>query len=360
MNHSTTQQFDSVLGYALTRKIGSGGYGDVWEAKAPGGLKKAIKIVHGFHDEKRAQSELKALERIKEVRHPFILSLERFEIVNSKLIVVSELADKSLADLANEYVDQGESGIPRDELLGYTRDAADALDYLNSTFGLQHLDIKPENLLLVGGHAKVADFGLVKDVRDPGQSLMSGMTPAYAAPEMFDGRPGVTSDQYSLAAVYQEMLTLSRPFSGTTPAQLAAQHMNGKPDLRLLPISDQPVVARALSKDPNDRYKTCSQFVEQLTNRKTRKKVIKSRATVREKIDTGSETVVFGGNESKKHTEVFSDSRLTFNSVELESVDPPECDAANAQFQPTLVIGCLLYTSPSPRDRTRSRMPSSA
>ena len=122
MNHSTTQQFDSVLGYALTRKIGSGGYGDVWEAKAPGGLKKAIKIVHGFHDEKRAQSELKALERIKEVRHPFILSLERFEIVNSKLIVVSELADKSLADLANEYVDQGESGIPRDELLGYTRD----------------------------------------------------------------------------------------------------------------------------------------------------------------------------------------------------------------------------------------------
>lgn len=337
--NSSVQQLDNVLGYTLTRKIGSGGYGDVWEAEAPGGLRKAIKIVHGFHDEKRALSELKALERIKEVRHPFILSLERFEIVSSKLVVVSELADKSLADLANEFVDQGESGIPRDELLGYVRDAADALDYLNATFGLQHLDVKPENLLLVAGHAKVADFGLVKDIRDAAQSLMSGMTPAYAAPEMFDGRPGHASDQYSLAAVYQEMLTLTRPFSGTTPAQLAAQHMNGKPDLRLLPISDQPVIAKALSKDPGDRYKTCSQFVEQLINRKTRKRVIKSRANVREKIDTNSETVVFGGNESKKHTEMFSNSRLTFNSVELESVDPPDCDSANAQFQPTLVIG---------------------
>ena len=339
MNTSTSNQLDQVLGYTLTRKIGSGGYGDVWEAEAPGGLKKAVKIIHGFHDEKRAVSELKALERIKEVRHPFILSLERFEIVNSKLVVVSELAEKSLADLANEYVDRGEPGIPRDELLVYVRDAADALDHLNSTFGLQHLDIKPENLLLVAGHAKVADFGLVKDIRDASQSLMSGMTPAYAAPEMFDGRPSPASDQYSLAAVYQEMLTLVRPFSGTTPAQLAAQHMHGKPDLRTLPISDQSVVAKALSKDPGDRYKSCSQFAEQLTNRKTRKRVIKSAAKVREKIDTASETVVFGGNESRKHTEMFSDSRLTFNSIDLEAIDPPQCDPKSAQFQPTLVIG---------------------
>ncbi len=335
----TIQHQDTILGYTLTRKIGSGGYGDVWEAEAPGGLKKAIKIIHGFHDEKRAQSELKALDRIKEARHPFILSLERFEIVNSKLVVVSELADKSLAELVNEYIDQGGTGVPRDELLGYMRDAADALDYLYQNLGLQHLDVKPENILLVAGHAKVADFGLVKDIRETSQSLMSGMTPAYAAPEMFDGRPGTTSDQYSLAAVYQEMLTTVRPFPGSTPAQLAAQHMNGKPDLRMLPISDQPIVARALSKEPHDRYKTCKQFVEQLSNRKTRKRVIKSRANVRQSLDTGGETVVFQDTKSKQHTELFSNSGLTFNSVDLESFDAPECDPSAACFQPTLVIG---------------------
>jgi len=93
--------------------------------------------------------------------------------------------------------------------------------------GIVHRDIKPENLLLVGGHVKVADFGLVKDIRHVSQSLMSGMTPTYAAPELFDGRPCRETDQYSLAIVYQEMLTAERPFSGNTPAQLAAQHMHG-------------------------------------------------------------------------------------------------------------------------------------
>lgn len=343
MTVETVKQNDEVLGYKLIRKIGSGGYGDVWEAEAPGGLRKALKIVFGYHDEKRAQAELKSLDRIKEARHPFLLSLERFEIFNSQLVIVCELAEKSMSDLANEYYERGDQGIPRDELIGYMRDAAGALDYLNSAFGLQHLDIKPENLLMVSGHAKVADFGLVKDLRDASQSLMSGMTPAYAAPELFDGRPGVYSDQYSLATVYQEMLTMVRPFSGSTPAQLAAQHMHGKPDLRPLPISDQPVVAKALSKVPEDRYQTCSQFVEQLSNRKTRKRIIKSRANVRESVDTGSETVIFDNSDhentnSNNQTALFSKNGLTFNTVDLEFVDPPVCHPDTTVYQPTLVI----------------------
>ncbi len=176
-----------MIGYELVRKLGSGGYGEVWEAEAPGGIKKALKFVYGYHDEKRAIAELKALDRIKEARHPFLLSLERIEIHNSQLIVVSELAEKSLADVFDECTENGLSGIPRDELLGYMRDSADALDYLSEKFSLQHLDIKPENLLIIAGHAKVADFGLVKDLHDASQSLMSGMTPAYAAPNSSTG-----------------------------------------------------------------------------------------------------------------------------------------------------------------------------
>ena len=339
MTVETVKQNDEVLGYKLIRKIGSGGYGDVWEAEAPGGLRKALKIVFGYHDEKRAQAELKSLDRVKEARHPFLLSLERFEIFNSQLVIVCELAEKSLSDLADQYLERGEQGIPRDELIGYMRDAADALDYLNNSFGLQHLDIKPENLLLVSGHAKVADFGLVKDLRDNAQSMLSGMTPAYAAPELFDGRPGSFSDQYSLATVYQEMLTMIRPFSGSTPAQLAAQHMHGKPDLRPLPISDQSVVAKALAKVPEDRYKSCAQFVEQLSNRKTRKRIIKSRANVRESVDTASATVVFETANSENQTALFSKNGLTFNKVDLEFVDPPNCDPEATVYQPTLVIG---------------------
>jgi serine/threonine protein kinase len=175
-----------ILGYTLQERIGSGGFGEVWSAIAPGGLLKAVKIVYGFQDEKRAQAELKALDRVKDLRHPFLLSLERIEIFEGQLVVVTELADNSLADVFNEFAIKGEVGIPRDDLIKYMRSVADALDYMSDEHKLQHLDIKPENLLMVSGHVKVADFGLIKDLENASQSLMSGMTPAYAAPELFE------------------------------------------------------------------------------------------------------------------------------------------------------------------------------
>ncbi len=65
--------FEPIPGYVLREKLGAGGYGEVWKADAPGGLKKAIKIVFGSLDESRAAAELKALHRIRQVAHPFLL-----------------------------------------------------------------------------------------------------------------------------------------------------------------------------------------------------------------------------------------------------------------------------------------------
>ena len=203
---------EPLPGYRLIEHLGAGGYGEVWRAEAPGGLTKAIKFIFGPHHEKRATNELRALDRVRGVRHPFLLSLERIEVVDGRLLVVTELADGSLKDRFDACRREGLPGIPRDELLGYLRDAADALDFLSETHALQHLDIKPENLLLLAGHVKVADFGLVKDVRQSQASLVGGMTPLYAAPEVFHGTPSRHSDQYSLAIVYQEMLTGVLPF----------------------------------------------------------------------------------------------------------------------------------------------------
>ena len=259
-----------LCGYTLKERIGSGGYGDVWSAVAPGGMRKAVKIIYGYHDENRAQRELKSLNRVREVRHPFLLSLERIEIYDGRLVIVSELAEGSLKERFQQVQEQGLVGIDRDELLLYMTEAADALDYLADRHTLAHLDIKPENLLLVGGHVKVADFGLVKEIVDANQSLMDGLTPAYAAPELFDGRPGRFSDQYSLAIVYQEMLTGTRPFSGTTPAQLASQHLKSSPNLNQLPRSDQAVISRALSKQPEKRYNDCRSMLNELSARRSR------------------------------------------------------------------------------------------
>ena len=253
-----------VAGYAIKERIGAGGYGEVWKAEAPGGLTKAVKFVYGCLDGERAACEMKALQRIKEVRHPFLLSLERIEAVDGHLVIVTELADASLKDRCEQCREAGLPGIPRDELLVYLRDAAEALDYMSEHYSLQHLDVKPENLLIVGGRVKVADFGLVRQVQEQTVSFMGGLTPVYASPEVFAGHPSLHSDQYSLAIVYQEMLTGTLPFPGRSTAQLAEQHARTRPRLMPLPSPDREIIARALAKDPQQRFPSCRVMIDAL------------------------------------------------------------------------------------------------
>src|ERR1700686_3958435 len=87
-------QAEPIPGYKLIERLGGGGFGEVWKAEAPGGLHKAIKFVYGDlqtasgEDGQRAEQELKAMSRVKAVRHPYILSLERYDIIDGQLIIV--------------------------------------------------------------------------------------------------------------------------------------------------------------------------------------------------------------------------------------------------------------------------------
>ena len=260
---------EPIPGYRLIERLGGGGFGEVWSAVAPGGMHKAIKFVFGDllatnEDDPRAKQELKAMERVRSVRHPYILTLERYEVVDGQLIVVMELADRSLWDRYKECRTQGLPGIPRDELLRYMEEASEALDLMNHEYNLQHLDIKPQNLFLVHNHVKVGDFGLVKDMQGSHASVTGGITPVYAAPETFDGKVSRFSDQYSLAIVYQELLTGQRPFNGTNVRQLVMQHISAQPNVTPLPPGDQAPIARALAKLPTDRHATCRDLAELL------------------------------------------------------------------------------------------------
>ena len=253
--------FEPIPGYVLRNQLGAGGYGEVWLADAPGGLKKAIKFVHGAIEGVRAAGELKSLQRIRQVNHPFILSLERIEIIEGQLIIVTELAQGSLHDRYLEFREKGFIGIAKEKLLGYLKDTAEGLDFLCQQHDLQHLDVKPANLLMVADRVKVADFGLIKDIQSNSLSVMGGLTPTYAAPEMFDGRPGRFSDQYSLAIVYQELLSGTLPFRGRTTAQLANEHLHKAPNLEAIPLLERPILSKALSKKPQMRFSDCREFI---------------------------------------------------------------------------------------------------
>src|SRR5207248_4101098 len=91
---------EPLPGYRLIERLGGGGFGEVWKCRAPGGLHKAIKFVFGdlsaAGDGQRAEQELKAMSRVKTVRHPYILSLERYDIIDGQLMIVMELADRNL------------------------------------------------------------------------------------------------------------------------------------------------------------------------------------------------------------------------------------------------------------------------
>src|SRR5262249_17347094 len=158
-----------------------------------------------------------------------LLQISHGSAVSGELIIAMDLGDKTLNDRFKECQAQGKEGVAGQELLGYMERAAEALDYLtNRESPIYHCDIKPHNILLVGGSIKICDFGMVKTAAD--QTSTAGCTPAFAPPELFRAKPHVTSDQYSLALTYY-FLRCGRFAADTeTPNQyeVVLAHMEGR------------------------------------------------------------------------------------------------------------------------------------
>jgi hypothetical protein len=150
---------------------------------------------------------------------------------------------------------------------------------------------------------------------------------------LYEGKPSAGSDQYSLAIVYQVMLTGVPPFLGRTAAQLAAQHLSSQPNLQPLPMTDRPAIARALSKHPDARFPSCGDFLEELIRRRSGENERKPRV-----VSLPAEKKQSSPTCSKKS--VFTGSTEFVNSyIESRPHQTAGVEASQAVYRPTLVIG---------------------
>ncbi|MEP6692900.1 MAG: protein kinase, partial [Gemmatimonadaceae bacterium] len=155
--------------------------------------------------------------------------------------------------------------LPIDVAVEIVRETADALEYAHAA-GIVHRDVKPENILLLGGHAVLADFGIARAIHEAADQRVTGLgfavgTPAYMSPEQAAGDTNVDgrADQYALGAVLFEMLTGQPPFKADTAQATIARRFIGPPprirDLAAeLPEHIDDVVARALAVTPGERF----------------------------------------------------------------------------------------------------------
>lgn len=261
-------------GYTIVRALGAGGMGEVYLVEHPRlprqealkVLSSAVSADPSFQARFVQEADLAAA-----LAHPNIVRVNDRGEADGQLWISMDYVDGT--DAAQLQRDRYPAGMPAAEVAAIVMAVAAALDYAHDQ-GLLHRDVKPANILLsqpsADGTRRVflADFGIARELGNPSGLTATNLTVgtvAYASPEQLmgadlDGR----SDQYALAATAFQLLTGVPPYQNSNPVAVIGQHLNApipalsahRPDLAGL----DAVLARGLSKDPNDRYLRCADF----------------------------------------------------------------------------------------------------
>jgi serine/threonine-protein kinase len=257
--------------YRVELEIGRGGMATVYRARD---LKHernvAVKVLHpelstsGYNPERF----LREVRLVAGLTHPHILPLHDSGECDKLLFFVMPLVDGDSLRARLRF----HRRLPIHEALWIARVVAAALDYAHRNDVL-HRDIKPENILFQEGQPLVTDFGVGRAISaccdDLTEMGLAVGTPEYMSPEQasadetIDGR----SDQYGLACVLYEMLAGRPPFSGSTLQETIALHATQevqplqsiRPDV---PSAIDAAIAKALAKNPGDRFATAAAFGE--------------------------------------------------------------------------------------------------
>jgi Protein kinase domain len=257
--------------YRLAERLGRGAMGEVWRAQDSRLYDRdvAVKMLL-VRDPDPGELERFAREAgvAAKLAHPGITVVHDIGQHDDRVFIVMEL-------LRGENLDallaKHPQGLPVSQVASFSVQVASALATAHAA-GVIHRDLKPANLFVQGDHVKICDFGLARD--DAFRTItMAGEvigTPAYMAPEQWNGEPATTSsDLYALGGIVSQMLTGELAFPGPSMAALLNQHLNVAP---IPPASRVPHVPPALNdlvlsllaKDPEERPRSTTWVLEAL------------------------------------------------------------------------------------------------
>jgi serine/threonine protein kinase len=264
-----------IGGYRLEAPIGAGGMASVFRARDEAlGRSVALKILPpgATMDADFRQRFIRESQAASVVDHPNIIP------------IYGAGEDEGVLYLAMRYVSGGdlhsvverEGALPPERALSLLAPVASALDAAHRA-GIVHRDVKPANVLVDVNpgrpdHPYLSDFGLAK--RDTAATMTGAGefigTTGFAAPEQIEGRaPQFASDQYAFACVAFILLAARMPFRSSSPAAVLWAQMSQPPPRVIplrpdLPAETDDVLARALAKNPDDRFPTCADFIDAL------------------------------------------------------------------------------------------------
>jgi serine/threonine-protein kinase len=264
--------------YVVLGHIATGGMASVWQAEDQLlGRVVAVKVLapqYTADDGAKARFAREARTAAQVSDHPHVVTIyDVGEHADHAYMVMEHFAGGTVAMRLRAARDRDER-IDREDALRWLREAAAGLQVAHAA-GIVHRDVKPANLLLdAHGRLAVGDFGIAR-LADDTQMTATGQvlgTAAYLSPEQALGHPATeASDRYALAVVAHELLTGSRPFTGTHPTAQARQHAEDPPPRAsalvpgLSPAVDD-VLARGLAKAPADRPARATAFVDELAD----------------------------------------------------------------------------------------------
>lgn len=266
-------------GYTIVRLVGSGGMGEVYLAQHPRLPRRdALKVLPASYstDEEFRQRFSREADLAATLWHPHIVGVHDRGEADGRLWISMDYVDGH--DAAHLLHDKYPEGMHPDDVLEIVGAVAEALDYAHQR-QLLHRDVKPGNILITNPeHGKrrilLADFGIARHADDSSDLTAANITVgsmSYASPEQLMGKQlDGRADQYSLAATAFRLFTGVRPFSHSNPAVVISHHLNSpppllasiKPELRVF----DPVMSKALAKNPDDRFNTCHEFAVALAD----------------------------------------------------------------------------------------------